>query len=143
MQQLTSTNIKGIYKITIPNRVIGTFLCFVSDIVWRAKNKNKGLQLVSVNSKAQILVITLRMIGYNIGSIQSLEYRTVFKRKQILLSMICLILKPFLGSVLVLGMSNGASIVLFIVFGNGNRPRQEKPDNMLYEYKWVIRIKPY
>ena len=46
-QQLPSTVIKGVYKISMPNNVIGTFWFFVSDLVGRAKNKTWHKQLLS------------------------------------------------------------------------------------------------
>ena len=40
-QQLTITIIKGVYKITTPDKAIDNYWWFDSDIMWRANNKTR------------------------------------------------------------------------------------------------------
>ena len=70
----------------------------------------------SVNSTAQGLVVTLGLIGYSMRSTYWLNYLPNSSINPILLSMIGLTLKSFLGSVLARGMLNDASNVLFLFF---------------------------
>ena len=46
-QQLPSTVIKGVYKITTPNNVISNFWCFFTDILPHDNNKTLHRQIIN------------------------------------------------------------------------------------------------